>query len=126
MARSATVYACSQCGHESPKWHGRCPGCGQWNTLAEEARAAAPAGGRGGGSSGGGGGRAARALRPVRLGEVETPRIDRLSTGIGELDRVLGGGLVPGSLVLIGGSPGIGKSTLTTGAPGNLPAAGGE
>jgi DNA repair protein RadA/Sms len=60
----------------------------------------------------------------VRLGEVETPRVDRLSTGIGELDRVLGGGLVPGSLVLIGGSPGIGKSTLTTGALGNLAAAG--
>ena len=125
MARSATVYACSECGHESPKWHGRCPGCGQWNTLAEEARASVPAGGRGGSSGGrGGGSGAARALRPVRLGEVETPRIDRLSTGIGELDRVLGGGLVPGSLVLIGGSPGIGKSTLTTGALGNLAAAG--
>jgi DNA repair protein RadA/Sms len=123
MARSATVYACAECGHESPKWHGRCPGCGQWNTLAEEARAAPAAGGRGAGAAGGG--RAgARALRPVRLGEVETPRVDRLRTGIGELDRVLGGGLVPGSLVLIGGSPGIGKSTLTTGALGNLAAAG--
>src|ERR687895_639835 len=117
MARSATVYACTECGHESPKWHGRCPGCGQWNTVAEEARVAPPAGGRGAGAAGGG--RAgARALRPVRLGEVETPRVDRLSTGIGELDRVLGGGLVPGSLVLIGGSPGIGKSTLTSGALG--------
>ena len=123
MARSATVYACTECGHESPKWHGRCPGCGQWNTLAEEARAAPAAGGRGAGAAGGG--RAgARALRPVRLGEVETPKVDRLLTGIGELDRVLGGGLVPGSLVLIGGSPGIGKSTLTTGALGNLAAAG--
>jgi DNA repair protein RadA/Sms len=121
MARSATLYACSECGHESPKWHGRCPGCGQWNTLAEEARTAPTAGGRGAGAAGGG---RARALRPVRLGEVETPPIDRLSTGIGELDRVLGGGLVPGSLVLIGGSPGIGKSTLTTGALGNLAAAG--
>src|SRR5918997_1437389 len=123
MPRSAAVYACTECGHESPKWHGRCPGCGQWNTLAEEARAAPAAGGRGAGAAGGG--RAgARALRPVRLGEVETPRVDRLLTGIGELDRVLGGGLVPGSLVLIGGSPGIGKSTLTTGALGNLAAAG--
>ena len=123
MARSATVYACSECGHESSKWHGRCPGCGQWNTLSEEARAAPAAGGRGAGVAGGG--RAgARALRPVRLGEVETPKVDRLLTGIGELDRVLGGGLVPGSLVLIGGSPGIGKSTLTTGALGNLAAAG--
>src|ERR687891_124526 len=122
MARSATVYACSTCGHESPRWHGRCPGCGEWNSLVEEARAA-PAGR---GTSSGPGGRRSRArpLRPVRLGEGETPRIDRLSTGIGELDRVLGGGLVPGSLVLIGGSPGIGKSTLTTGALGNLAAAG--
>jgi DNA repair protein RadA/Sms len=124
MARSATVYACSECGHESPKWHGRCPGCGQWNTLAEEARASAPAGARGGSGGRGGSSGGGRALRPVRLGEVESPRIDRLSTGIGELDRVLGGGLVPGSLVLIGGSPGIGKSTLTTGALGNLAAAG--
>src|SRR5918992_1480225 len=123
MARSATVYACTECGHESPKWRGRCPGCGQWNTIAEEACVAPPAGGRGAGAAGGGRARA-RALRPVRLGEVETPRVDRLSTGIGELDRVLGGGLVPGSLVLIGGSPGIGKSTLTTGALGNLAAAG--
>src|ERR687896_399377 len=94
MARSATVYACSECGHASPKWHGRCPGCGQWNTLGEEARVAPPASGRGAGPAGGG--RAgARALRPVRLGEVETPKVDRLLTGIGELDRVLGGGLVP-------------------------------
>jgi DNA repair protein RadA/Sms len=121
MARSATVYACSSCGHESPKWHGRCPGCGEWNSLTEEARAASPSAGRGAGSGARGTG---RALRPVPLGEVETPRIDRLSTGIGELDRVLGGGLVPGSLVLLGGSPGIGKSTLTTGALGNLAAAG--
>src|SRR5918992_1614307 len=84
MARSATVYACSECGHESPKWHGRCPGCGQWNTLAEEARVAPAASGRGAGPAGGG--RAgARALRPVRLGEVETPKVDRLLTGIGEL-----------------------------------------
>jgi DNA repair protein RadA/Sms len=116
MARSATVYACSACGHESPKWHGRCPGCGEWSSLVEEARGTpAPAGRRRS---------AVTALRPVRLADVQTPRIDRLSTGIGELDRVLGGGLVPGSLVLIGGSPGIGKSTLTTGALGNLAAAG--
>jgi DNA repair protein RadA/Sms len=119
MARSATVYACSVCGHESPKWHGRCPGCGEWNSLAEEARGAPSGGGRGAGRASHG-----RPLRPVRLADVELPRIDRLATGIGELDRVLGGGLVPGSLVLIGGSPGIGKSTLTTGALGNLAAAG--
>ena len=115
MARPATVFACSACGQESPKWHGRCPGCGEWNTLVEEARSAAPTGRTGG---------KARALRPVPLGEVEAPAVERLRSGIGELDRVLGGGLVPGSLVLIGGSPGIGKSTLTTTALGNLAAAG--
>jgi DNA repair protein RadA/Sms len=117
MARSATVFACSSCGAESPKWHGRCPGCAEWNTLVEEVRSAAPAA-RGGGA--GGARRGARALKPVPLGRVEAPRVERMRTGIGEFDRVLGGGLVPGSLVLIGGSPGIGKSTLTSGALGNL------
>jgi len=112
MATSRSVFACSACGHESPKWHGRCPGCGEWNTLAEEAPAARTTARR-----------AARALRPVPLGEVEAPRVKRLRTGIGELDRVLGGGLVPGSLVLLGGSPGIGKSTLTSMALANLAAA---
>jgi DNA repair protein RadA/Sms len=114
MARSATVFACSSCGHETPKWHGRCPGCGEWNTIAEEARAAPSGPSR----------KAGRALRPVPLGEIQAPAVERLATGIGELDRVLGGGLVPGSLVLIGGSPGIGKSTLTSTALGNLAAAG--
>jgi DNA repair protein RadA/Sms len=117
MARSATVYSCSTCGHQSTKWHGRCPGCGEWNSLHEEARAA-PAARAGRGS------REGRALQPVALRDVEAARSERLSSGIGELDRVLGGGLVPGSLVLIGGSPGIGKSTLTTAALGNLAAAG--
>jgi DNA repair protein RadA/Sms len=118
MAASATVYSCSTCGHESRKWHGRCPGCGEWNSLAEEARAAPVA--RNGGGARGGGRPAARAVRPVALRDVEAPQVERLTTGIGELDRVLGGGLVPGSLVLLGGSPGIGKSTLTSGALGNL------
>jgi DNA repair protein RadA/Sms len=117
MARSATVFACSSCGQESPKWHGRCPGCAEWNTLVEERRAGAS-----------GGGRPARArgavARPVPLRDVKAPAVERLRTGIGELDRVLGGGLVPGSLVLIGGPPGIGKSTLTTSALGNLAASG--
>ena len=120
MPRPTTVFTCAACGHEEPKWHGRCPGCGEWNTLAEEQRApAAPA--RGGGGSAG---RAARAVAPVRLADVQAVRIARLQTGIGELDRVLGGGLVPGSLVLLGGSPGIGKSTLTSMALGNLQGAG--
>ncbi len=120
MARSATIFTCSGCAHESAKWHGRCPACGEWGTLIEEARAEpAPAGrARLGGSA------SATALKPVPLGRVRSPRVARLSTGIGELDRVLGGGLVPGSLVLLGGAPGIGKSTITAAALGNLAAAG--
>ena len=114
----ATVYVCSACAHESAKWHGRCPACGEWNSLAEER--AAPRGAAAKPSAG----RRARAARPVPLSEVEAPAVRRLSTGIGELDRVLGGGIVPGSLVLLGGSPGIGKSTITGGALGNLAAAG--
>src|SRR5215217_3131894 len=110
MARSSTVFVCSACGTESAKWHGQCPGCGDWNTLAEEARGrAAPA---------------RTAAKPVRLADVRAERHARLHTGIGELDRILGGGLVPGSIVLIGGSPGIGKSTLTSMALGNLQGAG--
>ncbi|HWH43321.1 MAG TPA: DNA repair protein RadA, partial [Thermoleophilaceae bacterium] len=112
-------FVCSSCAHESAKWHGRCPGCEEWNTLVEERAAARPRGGSGAASR-----RAAKALRPVALADVAAPALRRLSTGIGELDRVLGGGLVPGSLVLIGGSPGIGKSTITGSALGNLAAAG--
>src|SRR3954469_19508430 len=115
MARASSRFVCGQCAHESAKWMGQCPGCGEWNTLAEEA---APA------SAGRGAAPRGRAVRPVALAEVEAPRIPRLRTGIGELDRVLGGGLVPGSLVLLGGSPGIGKSTLTSMALGNLAGAG--
>src|SRR6266480_2167029 len=114
MAARNSVFVCAQCGHESAKWHGRCPGCEEWNTLAEERPAVAAPSRRA----------AARALRPVPLSEVQAPAVRRLRTGIGELDRVLGGGLVPGSLVLIGGAPGIGKSTITGGALGNLAAAG--
>src|SRR5918994_2455743 len=124
MART-TMYVCSQCGAESAKWHGKCPGCEEWNTLVEERIAPAQAGPRGGGAGGGlGGSRRAKALKPVRLADVEAPAVKRLVTGIGELDRVLGGGIVPGSLVLIGGAPGIGKSTITGGALGNLATAG--
>jgi DNA repair protein RadA/Sms len=119
VARPTTIYACSSCGHGSPKWHGRCPGCGEWNTLIEER--AAPAA-RSGGL--GGGGRAAKAATPVPLREVEASQVARIGTGIAELDRVLGGGVVPGSLVLIGGSPGIGKSTLTLAALANVARAG--
>ena len=117
-SRGNTVFACSACGHETPRWEGRCSGCGEWNTLVEETRAPpAGAGSRQRGSS-------SRALKPVVLSDVQAAEQMRLSTGIGELDNVLGGGLVPGSLVLIGGSPGIGKSTLTTMALANLIQAG--
>src|SRR3954470_7526566 len=104
MPRPTTVHVCSACGAEAPRWLGQCPGCGEWNTLVEEQRTPAKAG-RGGTAAPPG-----RAVRPVPLRSVEAVRHVRLQTGIGELDRVLGGGLVPGSLVLIGGSPGIGKS----------------
>jgi DNA repair protein RadA/Sms len=108
---------CQQCGHEALAWSGRCPGCGEWNSLVETR---APSGRPGSRDRGSG----ASAARPVPLREVVAPEVARLRTAIGELDRVLGGGLVPGSLVLIGGSPGIGKSTVTTMALGNLAAAG--
>jgi DNA repair protein RadA/Sms len=117
MARSTTSFFCQSCGHESLSWSGRCTGCGDWNSLVEAPRpnaklAAAKRGHRAAvGTSAG---------RPVALRDVSAPAVDRLRTGITELDRVLGGGLVPGSLVLLGGSPGIGKSTLTGMALGNL------
>ncbi len=128
MARE-TIYSCTECGAQSAQWHGRCPACEAWNTLVEErvapsARAGArgrSGGAKGAGARGAGGGRERRptlAARPLR--EVGAAPLQRMSTGIGELDRVLGGGLVPGSLVLLGGSPGIGKSTLTNMALGHL------
>ncbi len=126
MTRRDSHFVCQECGHAALAWTGRCPGCGEWNTLTETPRPAAQASGRASRK----GGRAARssgaaeAPRPVPLRDVQAPATDRLLTGIAELDRVLGGGLVPGSLVLIGGSPGIGKSTLTGMALGNLSAAG--
>ena len=100
-----TVYTCQQCGYASPKWLGKCPDCGQWETLVEEVVRAAPA--RPGLSA-----PAAEASRPMPIDAVAIPDEFRLTTRIAELDRVLGGGVVPGSMVLIGGDPGIGKSTL--------------
>src|SRR3954465_15819146 len=115
MASSrSTVFVCTQCGHESAKWHGRCPGCEEWNTLAEEQPLRTAPSRRSGKA----------AITPVVLADVKAPAVRRLRTGIGEFDRVLGGGLVPGSLVLIGGAPGIGKSTLTGDALGRLAGAG--
>jgi len=119
MARPISIHVCSACGHETPRWAGQCPGCGEWNTLVEEVRASSGAGARPRR-----GGARVTGVAPVPLRSVAAEEHDRLSTGIGELDSVLGGGIVPGSLVLIGGAPGIGKSTLTTMALANLVAAG--
>jgi len=108
MAKEKTIYMCSGCGYETPRWMGKCPGCGSWNTLEEQAPQAAvqqaPA--------------KALKQRPgtgakvMRLEEIPEENASRATTGIGELDRVLGGGVVEGSLMLVGGDPGIGKSTL--------------
>ena len=108
MAKSKTSYSCSACGATASKWAGQCGDCGEWNTLIEVAVAAAtPRGGRFAGYAG-----AAGASEVQLLREVSADDVTRTPTGIGEFDRVLGGGLVPGSVVLIGGDPGIGKSTL--------------
>ncbi|MGW8367629.1 MAG: DNA repair protein RadA [Gammaproteobacteria bacterium] len=102
MARTKTLFECTSCGAQSLKWHGQCPECEAWNTF-EEARGVAPPRRRGGYSG---------ESRRQRLGEVDETGQTRTGTGIGELDRVLGGGLVAGSVILLGGDPGIGKSTL--------------
>jgi DNA repair protein RadA/Sms len=108
VAKSAAYYACSECGYSATRWLGRCPGCGSFGTLVEELRQP------------NGAAAAAPARSPVPLGEVEAREADRISTGVEELDRVLGGGLVPGSLVLVGGEPGVGKSTLLLSALGAI------
>lgn len=102
MSKSRTLFYCKECGFESSKWLGQCPGCRQWDTFVEE-----PVIKR---SSTGSGLREIK--EPVLLSEVKSETESRIGSGIGELDRVLGGGIVPGSLVLVGGDPGIGKSTL--------------
>lgn len=119
MAKAKTMYVCSQCGYETPRWLGRCPDCGSWNTLEEQQ--AAPESKL-----------PEKKIRRAPGTDAEALRIDlipdesseRRSCGIGELDRVLGGGLVAGSLVLVGGDPGIGKSTLLTQVCANLADAG--
>ncbi|HEV2707031.1 MAG TPA: DNA repair protein RadA [Pyrinomonadaceae bacterium] len=111
MAKAqGTVYVCQNCGHQSRKWLGKCPDCGEWNSLVEE-RARATAG-KGGARAAGRGGFTLREVKPVAFSDIESQDDVRVSSGITEFDRVLGGGIVPGSLVLIGGDPGIGKSTL--------------
>jgi len=122
MARPQTSFRCSACGQATLRWMGRCPGCGEWNTLVEE-KAAEPAAERRPGRPRAAG--AGKPRKPVALAKVERADTERLRTGSDELDRVLGGGLVPGSVVLLGGSPGIGKSTLMSAALARIQGAGG-
>jgi DNA repair protein RadA/Sms len=105
MAKSKTIYVCTECGGQSPKWQGQCPACQAWNTLVESVNEAAAQGGNRYGLI-------AEAGKLQRLSEVEAREESRIPSGVSEFDRVLGGGLVPGGVVLIGGDPGIGKSTL--------------
>ncbi len=132
MAKRRSTFECSECGHEEPKWLGRCPSCGRWNTFIEIAlpEGAAGAGSSSGRRAGGGAGRGAggkarssggtgadggsgrQAVNPTPLSRIDASEGGRISAGIGEMDRVLGGGMTIGSSVLIGGEPGIGKSTL--------------
>ena len=104
MAKIKTIYSCTECGATSPKWQGQCPGCNEWNTLVETVAEKAPTNSR------------FESLAPTarlqNLSEIEAREVDRIATGVGEFDRALGGGLVNGAVVLIGGDPGIGKSTL--------------
>src|SRR5690349_7339904 len=101
MAKLKSQYVCQACGFQTVKWLGRCPECGEYGTLAEEVKnESRPAGAL------------TSSEKPQPIGDVRTDASPRLATGVAELDRVLGGGLVPGSLVLLGGDPGIGKSTL--------------
>jgi DNA repair protein RadA/Sms len=121
VAKTRTAYFCRECGGETARWAGQCPACRAWNTLVEEPAAArrrareAPANGRAA---------AGPAPAPVRLCEVEGTEGRRWPTGLAEFDFVLGGGIVPGSVVLVGGEPGIGKSTILLQVAARLEAAG--
>jgi len=109
VAKVTVQFACAECGTTTGRWLGKCPGCGAFGTLVEELHGADAASGA-----------EVRPLKPTPLGDVVAAEADRVTTGISELDRVLGGGLVPGSLVLVGGEPGVGKSTLLLSALGAI------
>jgi len=115
-----TRFVCRECGYETPKWLGKCPSCGEWGTLEETVTVSTPKG-LGSKPSPIIGTSFLGASRPMRLTEIASPDVEgRRSTGFGEFDRVLGGGIVPGALILVGGDPGIGKSTLLTQAAGKI------
>ena len=103
MAKNKTVFVCNECGYESPKWMGKCPACNAWNSFFEEKVVS---------SSSSNSGKKKEISKPIELNKIEGKTEAKTSTGFNELDRVLGGGLVNGSLILLGGEPGIGKSTL--------------
>ena len=103
MAKNKTVFVCNECGYESPKWMGKCPACNAWNSFFEEKVVS---------TSGSNSGKKKELSKPIELNKIEGKTEAKISTGFNELDRVLGGGLVNGSLILLGGEPGIGKSTL--------------
>ena len=104
MAKSKVVFVCQNCGMQSPKWLGKCTSCGTWNSFQEEVidssvgKSTATV--------------VSSATKPMMLSEIKTDNVTRIKTGIHELDQVVGGGIVPGSVILLGGEPGIGKSTL--------------
>lgn len=102
--KQKTIFVCTECGNESPKWNGKCPACGAWNTLVEDTITIAP--------KGAAKNKSFSSSTPSRLQDISITEDTRIHTGLSELDRVLGGGIVRGSLVLIGGDPGIGKSTI--------------
>ncbi|MBO5495120.1 MAG: DNA repair protein RadA, partial [Eubacterium sp.] len=104
MPKIKSVYVCSECGYESPKWFGKCPGCGEWNTMNEELPQTMS------GSLGKKG--ISTVSQIMSLNEIKEDVEKRINTGVGEFDRVLGGGIVKGSITLLSGDPGIGKSTI--------------
>src|SRR5262245_58865854 len=110
--KAKTVFRCQECGHAAQKWMGKCPDCGKWNTLVEERQVEEAAGARG---------RLTDFSSAVNLlSDISTQSVKRVQTGIVEFDRMIGGGVVPGSLILLGGAPGIGKSTLMLQVAGRL------
>ena len=110
MAKSSVVYECQECGAQSPKWSGQCPECGKWNSLVESVMVGRDQKFRSSQSKDRNYGQG----KLQKLEEIESGKVLRIQTGIGELDRVLGGGIVPGEVILMIGEPGIGKSTILT------------
>src|SRR5712691_7437513 len=118
--KQKTVFVCQECGSQSPKWVGRCGDCGAWNSLVEERPQEAVGGGAAAAAAGHRYALAGNAGAAQLYADIQIAQHSRLTTGIDEFDRVLGGGVVPGSLVLLGGEPGIGKSTLLLQAAANM------